>query len=189
VGAQWLGETALGSKDANLTTPTGGALRLFSTSTSLAGVSGLEARAGVHVWHRVHAEAFGSFSKPPLNTSVANDYESSPSTTASETIKQYIVGGSAVWYLPQSPGSRFFPFASGSVAYLRQLHESDTLASTGRLYELGGGIKYLLRSQATGLKGAGVRGDVRVQLWKHGVAFDEGLQSRPTVVGAFFVRF
>lgn len=185
-----MGSISLGSADATETTPTGSTSTLFKTSTVLERVSGLNVRVGVRAWRRIEAEAFASITKPRLATTISNDVESGDTVTASEPIEQYVVGGGALWYLPVRVGTRLAPFVGGGIAYLRQLHESNTVAVTGRVYEVGGGAKYFFLSRPSGrLNGLGVRADARIAARSRGVAFDSDIRYGPTLSASLFVRF
>jgi hypothetical protein len=64
IGTLWIGPLALGQNDANETTPTGGALKLFSTSTELASVAGLDARVAVRLLRSLDAEVEAAYGRP-----------------------------------------------------------------------------------------------------------------------------
>jgi len=192
VGSLWTGHQALGSSDANETTSTGSSLKLFSTSSDLASAAGLEGRVGVRLRRSLEAEVDASYAKPPLRVAISNDFESSAPVTATETIQQFTIGAGVVWYLPYRPrrGTRVAPFAIAGGGYLRQLHESAILVQTGRFYQFGGGVKYLLASRPTRpLKGVGVRLDVRAIVRSKGIAFDAGQHTSPALGASLFVRF
>jgi hypothetical protein len=190
IGVQRVGEAAFGSRDANLTTATGSTLRLFRTTTTMRSASGIEGRVGVRVMRSFDVEAFGAYAKPVLETAIADDFEGATATTAAETIRQFVVGGGVLFYLPRLQSPRLRPFVEGSAAYLRQLHESDTLGVNGRVYEAGMGVKYLVVSHGSGkLNAIGVRADARVQARVRGVAFDEAAHYQPAFTASAFFRF
>jgi hypothetical protein len=189
-GLLWRGETAFGSSDAALTTGTGSAFRLFSTSSTLASRAGLEGRVGFPVWRALEAEAFGSFARPTLRTTVANDVEGAADVTALETVTQYTVGGGLLWYLPTHRQARLRPFVVGGAAYLRELHASKTLAVSGQTYRGGVGVKYFLRERRSA-KGSslGLRGDAMIEARRKGTAFDDAARYHPALAASLFVRF
>jgi hypothetical protein len=191
IGPLWAGHASLGSMDANETTATGSAFRLFSSSTELSSATGVEGRVGVRVWRRFETEVSASYGKPVLRTAAGNDFENAPSVTASETIQQFTVSAGVVWYLPHPRiGSRLAPFATVNAGYLRQLHEAGTLAVTGQVYQLGGGLKYLFVSRpASHLKGLGARLDARIAARVRGVAFDGRTRYAPALGASLFARF
>jgi hypothetical protein len=191
IGPLWVGRQALGSSDATETTGTGGSLILFSTSTELSSASGLEGRVGVKLSRAFEAEASGTYATPQLRTQIGNDVEGAAAVTATEVIQQFTVGAGVVWYVrPGRSASRLAPFATAGAGYLRQLHESGTLVETGRFYQFGGGVKYLLVSRpGSHLKGIGARIDVRAVVRQQGVAFDDGRHILPAVGASLFARF
>ena len=192
IGSLWTGHQALGSNDANETTSAGGSLTLFSTSSDLASAAGLEGRVGVRLRRRLEADVEASYARPPLRIAISNDFESAAPATATETIRQFTIGAGVVWYPPYRVrrGSRVAPFAMAGGGYLRQLHESAILLETGRFYQFGGGVKYLLASRPTRpLKGLGARLDVRALVRSKGIAFDGGHYTSTAIGASLFVRF
>jgi hypothetical protein len=189
-GVTRVGHSAFGARDATLSTATGSTSRLFSTSTTLLAGSGWEGRVGFRLRGPLEAEAFASYTKPLLETSISNDVEGAAGVTATETVQQYIVGGAGIWHLRYRPTARVFPYVVGGAAYLRQLHGDGALAVTGRVYEGGLGAKYLFVSRRTGgLNAFGVRVDARVQAVLRGAAFDGVVHYRPALTAMAFARF
>jgi hypothetical protein len=187
-GAAWLGTQMFGSANAAETTPSGGALSLFTTSSELGSAAAFDARVGVRVAGTLVLEADATYARPELRVTIANDIESAPSITAVERLQQYMIGGGATWYVPGR--SRIVPFVAGGGGYLRQLHDRALLVETGTYYQAGGGVLYLLSSHADNrLKASGIRFDVRAVILNDGVAFDGGRHAAPAVAGSFFVRF
>lgn len=191
IGPLWIGRQALGSSDANETTGAGGSLRLFATSTELAGAAGIEGRIAVTLRRSIEGEASATYATPQIRTQVSSDSESAASLTASERTQQFTVGGGIVWSLPnRRPASRLAPFVTAGAGYLRQLHDAATLVETGRFYQFGGGAKYLFVSRpGSHLKGIGARVDVRAVVRQKGVAFDDGRHISPAIGASVFCRF
>ena len=192
VGIEWVGQASIGTIDATETTPTGSPAVLFSTSTVLAGAVGLHAHVGIGVTKAIEAEIVASRAKPQLQTTITNDIEATTPVVAADDITQYVIGGGVLWHLPfRIRSSGLLPFVDGSAAYLRQLHQGNTLVETGQMYRLGGGVKYLFSraSGASWLKGYGVRADAGVAIRVKGVAFDSVARSSPAATAAIFVRF
>lgn len=191
IGTLWIGRQPLGTKTATETTGAGGALPLFSTSSDLAGAAGLEARVGVRLTRSVTAEADASYLKPQLRIAISADSEGAAALTATETIQQFTVGGNVLWYLPHGRRApRLAPFALAGGGYLRQLHDRATLVETGRFYQVGGGVTYLLVSgRHFHTKGAGVRVDARAVVRSQGVSFDGGAHTSPAFGASAFVGF
>jgi hypothetical protein len=190
-GTLWIGQLALGENDANQTTPTGGALKLFSTSTELASVAGLDARVAVRLLRSLDAEVEAAYGRPELNISISSDFENAAALTAREELQQFTMGAGAVWYLPFHMGtSRLSPFVLGGAGYLRQVHEERTLVETDQYYDVGGGVKWLAVARTSGLVNSfGVRVDVRAMVRRKGVAFDDGGHTSPAIGASAFVRF
>ena len=190
-GLLWTGSIPLGARAATETTASGGTSALFSTTSELAGVAGLEGRIGVRVTESIVLEGQVSYLKPELRVAVSADAEGASAVTAVEVMQQFTIGGRALWYVPgRRRSSRFAPFAMVGGGYLRQLHEQATLVQTGRFYQFGGGVSALLVSRPHfHTKGAGVRFEVSALVRSGGVSFDGGSQTSPAAGASAFVRF
>ena len=190
-GGLWFGRQPLGTADANETTPTGGALKIFATSSELARVFGLEGRVAIRLLSSLEAEVQGSYSEPQLKVAIGSDSEGAPAVTAVETVQQFTIGGGAVWYVPaRALGSRVVPFVTGGVGQLRQMHQDRVLLETGRYFQVGGGVKAFFVSRPRGFVNAvGARVDVRALVRRDGVAFDDRGHASPSVGVSAFVRF
>jgi hypothetical protein len=192
-GAQFVGSSSLGSREANLTTAAGGTLRLFTTSSTLRPAAGFEGRLGIRVSRQLDVEAFGAYAKPALRTRITNDLESAGTTDANETVKQYVVGGSALWYLSRKNESALRLFVMGGAAFLRQLHNDDTYAVNGRQFEFGAGVKVPLATtrskRGNHLRVFGIRADGRVQVRVDGATFDGDAHYGPALSAMAFIRF
>jgi hypothetical protein len=184
-------EVALGESDALETTSSGPPATLFRTSTDLQRTWGPLVRLNVRARRNLEAEIFASFTRPRLSTTISDDSETTETVTASEALRRYTIGGGALWYWPRrNQAAALRPFIAGGVAYLREMHEANTLASTGRTYDAGVGAKYYLRSGTTARPGRyGIRGDARVEARSRGVAFDDDLRFGPALSVSLFARF
>jgi hypothetical protein len=192
LGAGWVGQITLGSRDAQETTGTGGAFRLFASSTALAGAPDLEARVALRVTRAVDIEATGSYMKPDLRTRIDTDTElTNAMLTLTAPVHQFVVGGDLVLYPGVSWfGSRARLFVAAGGGYLRQLENDGALVVTGLTVDAGGGVKWLFKSRSAGWwKGLGARIDARALIRKNGVAFDDQVHVAPDVAASLFVRF
>jgi hypothetical protein len=187
-GAAWIGPQTYGAADATERTASNGTSTLFTTSTELGSAPGFDLRAGVRVAGTLVVEADASYTRPELRIEIANDVENAAPVTAVEPIQQFTIGAGATWYVPSA--RRLAPFLTGGAGYVRQLHEHAVLVDTGRYYQVGGGVAYLLASRTRGwLKASGIRADARAIVFSDGVAVDGGRHAAPAVTGSFFVRF
>jgi hypothetical protein len=188
-GAAWIGSQSFGSATASETTPTSGALKIFDTTSELGTAFSLQARVGIRVAGALFGEIEGGYARPDLRVAIANDIEGAASSTVSEPVQQYTIGGGATWYVPKA-AHRLRPFVTGGGGYLRQLHAGSVLAVTGRYYRFGGGAIYLLAERSDRrLKATGIRIDAGATIYKDGVAFDGGPHTVPAIGASFFVRF
>lgn len=187
VGVQWTGAATLGSADARLTTPGGGARVLFETRSGLTPVRGIEATFHVRITRFLRIGATVSSGRSHMETRITADAEGAPDTTVSERVTEFAVGGAVVADLRPAAGARIRPFVSAGAGHLRHLHEGRPLVETGRIYHVGSGVDYLLRGG--GSPAVGIRGEIRAVLRSQGLFFDDGLHVSPAVAGSLFVRF
>ena len=188
-GGSWIGRTSIGAADANETTPSNGSLRLFTTSSDLAAAPALDVRIGVRLLRTIAVVAEAGYSRPDLRVAVSGDTENAAPVTAVEKIQQYTIGAGVVLYMPAVRSARLAPFVEGGGGYLRQLHERALLVQTGRYYDIGGGVTYLLSTRTGWMKATGVRVDARAVVRIDGVAFTSGSHTAPSVGASFFARF
>jgi hypothetical protein len=190
-GVSWIGTTSFGSADATLTGPSGDRVRLFSTSTELAGAAAFDARYGYRVTRLVQAEVSASYSTPAITTTISADAESGAGTTASESIRQLTVLGGAIVWLPRWQAGNARPFVAGGGGYLRLLHEGETLAEGGGVFYAGGGAAFPLSQRGRGrrLKEVGIRADVRALFRTGALTLDGRVHAAPEVAVSLFTRF
>jgi hypothetical protein len=190
-GIRWTNRATIGSADATETTPAGGRFVLFRTNTSIARAAGVDSTIGIRLTRSVDAEVTASFTRPDLHTKVSADAEGAAGFTAIETMKEIAVEGSLVLHLTgKRLGARTIPYLSAGAGVLRDLHERDTLAEDGRLYHVGAGLHYLLKSStAGGLNALGIRLDGRAVARSGGAAFDDNLHLAPMLSASLVARF
>ena len=192
IGGLWTGPTSYGTRDATLTTSSGGPYRLFTTSTDLAAGGGLEASVGFRVAPRVQVALVGSYVWTSLRTSISGDVEGASAVTAVGSVAQVTAGGSVVVDL-RKPSRRTapVPFFRGAVGYLWQIHEDRALVETGLSYDVGGGVRFHLGSTRTSrgrLREFGIRAEGRAAIRSSGLAIDGKTHVSPVAAGLFFVR-
>jgi hypothetical protein len=186
VGGVWMGRAKLAGGDANETTSTGNPFRLFTTSSMVSSIAGVEGRVGVRISRRLELQGSGSYVAPDLRVDVSGDVENAPAITAAERIQQYTFGGGVLLYL--STGGKLASFFEVDAAYLRLLHEDRTLVDTGRAYGAGLGFKYAFHTGSSGVKAAGVRLDARAVARSKATIFDK-MRISPAAGVSLYVRF
>lgn len=193
-GAVWSGGYPIGDSTAAIrqnapgTTPP--PLPLFRAESSFATAVGLEGRVGFAITPSIAVEGSIAWSEPHIDVDIVDDVENGNTSLDGETAAQYIVEASVVWTLPfVGQTARLRPYAIGGGGYLRQLHEERTLAETGQIYHVGGGVQYLLRGANGDRRPIGVRGDVRAYIRKDGIEFDDKVRTYPAVSALMFFGF
>jgi hypothetical protein len=191
-GAGVFGGADLSSSDAalraNSVTPQ--PYRVFSADWHISSSRAVEGRVGFALTHRVGVEGRFGFNRPDLRATIENDVEGASALTIVEPIDQYVIDAGVVVMLDELRVGQFVPFVTAGGGYVRQLHEGRTVVDEGRAIHLGAGVKrwFVVRRRGA-ITGAGVRGDVELQLMSGGIELEEGLQPHATVSGSFFVTF
>jgi len=192
-GVVWVGGFDLGEAQANETrNPTTGTgpLTLFVTNNSVGAGFGLQGRLGYYLTRSLEIEGGLRYTRPKLESELSADFESAPNVTATETLNQYVIDGSAVFHFTNAAfsGGRGVPFVSGGVGYLRDVHEGNQLIETGTEYHVTGGIKWWLGAHPAP-KRLGIRAEAGVSIMDGGFTFDDKRRTEPVAGAALIYVF
>jgi len=188
-GVVYIGGSAVGATRATETrnqTGTADPLILFETDTRLQSAVGIGAHVGFNLTSMIAIESAATYSRPSISTSISNDFERSPDLVISDSsLQQYFFDVGVIVHLRALHlGSRGLPFMSGSFGYLRQVTDERASTDSGRVYQVGGGLKQML----TG--GVGLRFDARLGIRDGGLTLGDQTHRRFFVAGAgAFVLF
>ena len=160
---------------------------LFTSDSHLTKSIAPEIRVGVALTPRLLLEGGASFASPRIGVDITADAEAPSQVLLGEKLQQYLIDGGVAWQLPVSTGRNLALFVSGGAGYLRQLHEDRTLGETGQVYYTGGGARYWLRGGHGPSKALGVRGDVRLNMRRKGIDFEDKMRAYPTFSLLLFV--
>jgi hypothetical protein len=190
-GLGWSGGYDIGRSSAQLRPNSPGAtappVTFFSVDSRIAPSPGGEVRVGVAITPRFSVEGGVLLANRRLAFAVSGDPESAAQRLDGETLHQYVFDAGVTWELPVLRRSRVQTFASGGAGYLRQLHQDRTLVETGQVYYVGGGARYWLRGRPTSSRSLGVRGDLRLNIRRRGIDFENRARTYPTVSLLMFV--
>ena len=190
-GVAWSGGYPIGDVDAELRSNATGStpppFTLFSASSEIGGAAGAVARIGFTLTSRVMLEGGASFGMPRVLTDISKDTETGPQELEGEALKQYVIDGALVWHLPLRFGARARPFVVGGAGYVRQLHEERTMVETGQIYYGGIGVRYWLRGGSGTARSFGLRTDLRANLRRGGIDFENKARMFPSVLVALFI--
>lgn len=188
-GLIWFAGTDLGSSAATLERPGGGEFELFKTSTSLEGAIGAAIGVSLQVTRKLAIEAAFSYARPGIATRVTADAEDAPPVTATAGLQQYLVEGSARWYLARSIG-RFRPFIRAGGGYLRQLDDDAAHVETGRTIHAGAGLDRVFVDRAQGrINRIGARFEGRLIGRSGGFDVDDKVRAGFAAGAALFLGF
>lgn len=185
-GFTWAGGYALGGADAQLRSNTSGTapapFTLFETRSRMAPAVGAEVRVGVDLTPRLIIEGGATFGRPRLRFTIDADTEApSQQQFEGESVQHYVFDAALVWRAPLRRSSRVDPFLLGGAGYIRQLHQERTLVETGQLYYGGGGARIYLRGRPGSARSFGLRGDVRMNVRRHGIDFENKTRVYPSM--------
>ena len=184
-GLGWSGGYDIGASSAQLRTNAPGAttppFTLFSVDSRIAPSPGGEVRVGVALTPRFSVEGGVLLANRRLAFAVSGDPESGAQQLDGETLHHYVFDAGVMWELPVLRRSRVRTFASGGAGYLRQLHQDRTLVESGQVYYVGGGARYWLRGRPESSRSLGLRGDLRLNMRRHGIDFEDRSRIYPTL--------
>lgn len=190
-GVMWSGSYGIGDAMAllrsNATGSTPPPFTLFSASSEVGSAPGAVARVGFMLTPRLAVEGGVAFGMPRIHVAITRDVEASPQPLEGEQLKQYLFDAAVVWHLPRRGSARLRPFVVGGGGYLRQLHEERTLVETGQLYYGGFGARYWLRGGSGTARAFGLRGDLRANLRRGGIDFEDKNRVFPTLAVHLFL--
>lgn len=192
-GLLWLGGYDIGSSTATLRrnqagTPTPDRMTLFRADASMESKSAVEARVGYALTRAVALELGGSYGRPVVTASIADDAEAGPQQLSDQRLSQYGIDASVLWQMSRLKlGSRARPYVTGGGGYLRQLDVDRVKAQTGKTFHAGGGVRYWLRGGEAARRSLGVRAEARLQVRSGGIDFAGKTRAFPVVnLFAFF---
>ena len=190
-GLGWSGGYDIGRSSAQLRPNSPGAtapaVTLFNVDSRIAPSPGGEVRVGVAISPRFAVEGGVLLANRRLAFAVSGDPESAAQQFDGETLHQYLFDAGVTLELPVLRHHRVRTFASGGAGYLRQLHQDRTLVETGQVYYVGGGARYWLRGRPASSRSLGLRGDLRLNVRRRGIDFENRTRTYPTASLLMFV--
>lgn len=185
----WQGGFDLGTVNAELqrnpTTGTG-PLDLFTAGSKLGSGIGFQGRVAAYLSTHLAIEGGVRVARPKLDIKLSGDFESAPDQTATETLTQYVIDGSAVLNLAPFNSGRVVPFIAGGAGYIRDLHEGSELIETGIEYHGLVGIKWWFSDRPHRL---GIRGEGGFSIRDGGFDFRDERRTVPIATAGFVYIF
>lgn len=190
-GVSWPGGYDIGSSTAELRrNATGSAnqpFALFVADSRISRSIGGEVRVGVALSRRVAIEGGAAFARPRIAVTISADTEAGAQSLDGESLQQYLFDAALAWHLPKPASLPVGPFLLAGAGYLRQLHQDRTLVESGQVYYAGAGARYWLKGGPDAPRSLGLRGDVRVNLRRNGIDFENATRVFPTASLHFFL--
>lgn len=190
-GVVWSGSYDVGDIDARLRSNAVGStpppFTWFSASSQVRSVPSVAARVGFTLTPTLAIEGGGMFGMPRVAVTITGDAETTRQDLEGEQLRQYLLDGAVVWHLPVRLGPRVRPFVIGGAGYLRQLHEERTMVETGQVYYAGVGARYWIRGGSGTARSLGLRGDLRANLRRGGIDFEDKARVYSTLAVHLFL--
>ena len=186
VAGTWVGPTSFGTSSAELLTPAGTNLTLFSTKNDLRPGYGFEMHLSKRVTPRFALEGSGTITRATLRSQITADFEDAPDVEVTESLNRFTVTGAALWTL--ATRGRVSYFIRGSAGWLRELVGDGALIEDGIVGDAGGGFKYM--KSGTGRRRIGFRVEGRLEMRQSGVTLGEDkLRMSPVLSGGLIIGF
>jgi hypothetical protein len=190
-GVGWSGGYDIGRSAAELRTNSPGSFTppftLFRVDSRISPSPGGEVRVGVALPRDLTLEGGVLFARRRLAFRITGDTETTSPQLDGETLQHYVFDAGLLWELPVLRGALVRTFAGGGAGYLRQLHQDRTLVETGEIYYVGGGARYWLRGRPTSSRSLGIRGDLRLNVRRRGIDFENRTRTHPTASLLMFI--
>ena len=194
VAAGWVvdGGYAVGDRTAELRRNATGtpSFTLFRADADFRSANGIEARIAYALTPALAIEVGGGYARPRLSIAISEDSESNDTISVTDEITQYTIDVAGVIAVPGvTLGARARPYATVGAGYLRQLHEDRLLVETGRVYHVGGGVRYWIRGTSSNTRGLGIRADARYVRRAGGIDFEDRARNHPSFSLLAFADF
>jgi hypothetical protein len=195
-GLAWLGGYGIGTSTAALRrnetgTPTPSGFTLFNADGAIERANGAAARVGFAVTPTFAFEIGASYSRPVVAVGISADREAGDvPRLADQQLRQYVIDASGMWQIQQlSFGTRARPYVTAGGGYLRQLDADRVRAVTGKIFHVGGGVRYWLRGGDAAHRALGLRAEARAEFRGGGFDFEEKTRVFPTLNLFLFFGF
>jgi len=186
VAGTWVGPTSFGTSSANLLTPAGANLTLFSTTSDLRPGYGFEMHLSKRVTPRFALEGSGTITRATLRSKISADFEDAADVEVTESLNRFTVTGAALWTLATRGRASYF--IRGSAGWLRELVGDGALIEDGIAGDAGAGFKYM--KSGTGRRRIGFRVEGRLEMRHSGVTLGEDkLRMSPVISGGLIIGF
>lgn len=170
-GATLAGGASAGKSSATYVAPDGTSVPQFSMEKSLGPAVGVNGHLSIRISSRVRIEAAARWARTEFRTKLSGDTDGADSTTATQSVDRFVVGGGAVVAL--KPFGRWHPFARGSFGWLRELSDDQSLYQDGWVGELGGGANFQWTETRGHFRPYGIRTDLWLDIRHGGLSFSE----------------
>jgi hypothetical protein len=189
VTAGLVGPVSFGTRNAELTQPSGAPLVIFRTANRLAPGMALEAHLGARLTPRLMVEASGGWHRADFETRITDDIEDAEGLTLTQRSSRFTVEGALLWTLVER--GRVEVFARGGGGWLRELAGGGVVVEDGAVGTVGAGVKYWWRdSPGSRIARVGLRVEGRASLRSTAITLgDRSWRVAPVVVGGIVFGF
>ena len=195
------GPSGLGASSATMTTNSttpAAPTTYFDSSARLQVAPGVGLRLGYAVTRAVVIEGGMAYSRAGVRLTVAGDIDGAAGfTSTGERLSEYSFDAGVRGYLTRLEfrRGRGRPFVTGTIGYVRQLHEGRADVDTAVSFGGGGGFTYQLVTRTSrsvrgpALRGVSLRADVRWMVTDRGYSFNGRARSGAVAGAGLLLNF
>jgi len=143
----------------------------FTIDKSIGPGIGVNSHLSIHLSSRVALEATALWARPEFRSRLAGDSDGATNETATQRVDHFVIGGGASVGLKQF--GRGQTFARGSVGWLRELSDDQSLYQDGWNAQLGGGANFVWKEKRGHIRPYGIRTEVWLDIRHGGLPFAE----------------
>ncbi len=169
VGAVVMGGANAGTSTATYIAPDGSLVPQFTLDKSIGAAAGVNGHLSFRFTSRAALELSARWARAEFRTKLGGDTDSAESTTATQSVDRFVVGGGALVDLKQF--GRWHTFARASVGWLRELSDDRSLYEDGWVAEIGGGANFRWKEKRGHFRPYGIRTDVWLETRQGGLSF------------------
>jgi hypothetical protein len=168
-GAVLIGGASAGTMTATYTAPDGSLVPQFSLDKSFGPAIGVNSHLSIRISSRAALEVTARWARPEFRTKLAGDTDGADNVTATQPVDRFVVGGGASIGLKAF--GRWQTFARGSIGWLRELSDDQSLYQDGWNAEAGVGANFVWKEKRGHVRPYGIRTEVWLDIRHGGLSF------------------
>jgi hypothetical protein len=170
-GPVLVGGARAGTLSENYIAPDGSLVPQFTIDKSIGLGIGVNSHLSIRISSRAALEVTALWATPEFRSSLAGDTDGADNATATQSVDRFVIGGGASIGLKQF--GRWRTFARGSVGWLRELSDDQSLYEDGWTAQVGGGADFVWKEKRGHFRPYGIRTEVWLDIRHGGLPFAE----------------